>query len=140
MLTVTATIHIPEEEIEFQFVRSQGAGGQHVNKTATAAQLHFDFLSSPSLPNDIKERLLKRRDRRISASGVIVIKAQRYRSQDMNREDALSRLAELIRAVTVQPKKRRPTRPTSSSKEKRLAVKTRDAKVKKLREKVSDGE
>lgn len=140
MLTVTATINIPDEEIEFQFVRSQGAGGQHVNKTASAAQLHFDFLSSSSLPEDIKERLLKRRDRRISPSGVIVIKAQRYRSQDMNREDALNRLAELIRAAAVRPKKRRPTRPTGSSKEKRLAVKTRDAKVKKLRGKVSDGE
>ncbi|OGR05945.1 MAG: class I peptide chain release factor [Deltaproteobacteria bacterium RIFOXYD12_FULL_50_9] len=140
MLIVSDTIKIPEDELECQFIRSQGAGGQHVNKTATAVQLHFNFLASPSLPEDIKQRLLSRRDRRISQDGIIIIKAQRYRSQAQNREDAFARLADIINLAAIPIKKRRPTKPTRSSKERRHTDKTRDAQIKKMRGKVSDGD
>ncbi|MEW6593536.1 MAG: alternative ribosome rescue aminoacyl-tRNA hydrolase ArfB [Thermodesulfobacteriota bacterium] len=133
MLFLNRHVTIPLSEIEIRYTHAQGPGGQHVNKAATAVHLRFDFLSSPSLPEEWKERLLAASDRRISEEGVIVIKAGRFRSQERNREDALERLAGLIRAATAVRKKRRPTAPTRSSREKRLTSKARAGQTKALR-------
>jgi ribosome-associated protein len=136
-LIVNAQVSIPLEEIEIGFVRSQGAGGQNVNKLATAAHLRFDIAAS-SLPETCKARLLDYRDRRISADGVIVIKAQRFRTQEKNREDALARLRELILQALAQRKPRKPTRPTLAAKRKRLDEKSRHGEIKRLRGRVGD--
>lgn len=136
MLVISNTVTLPQNELEFQFIRAQGAGAQHVNKASTAVQLRFDFLASRALPDFYKERLLATRDRRISKEGVIVIKAQRYRSQEANREEALRRLAGLIRSAGTTRKKRRPTAPTRSSRLKRLTKKAKDARTKQLRKAV----
>lgn len=125
-------VEIPESEIEITAVRSQGAGGQKVNKTSSAIHLRFDVRAS-SLPEEIKHRLLSSHDRRITDDGVVVIKAQQHRSQDMNRADAMERLHDLVRAASVVRKTRRPTRPTRGSKERRLEGKARRARVKSLR-------
>lgn len=136
MLFLNRHVGIPANEIEIHYIHAQGPGGQHVNKAATAVSLRFDFLHSPSLPGEWKERLLMARDRRITQEGMIVIKAGRFRSQEKNREDALARLAELIRTATAVRKKRRPTAPTRSSKEKRLTSKVRAGQTKALRKAV----
>lgn len=133
MLHLNRTIIIPASEIELRAIHAQGPGGQHVNKAATAIHLRFDFLNSPSLPETWKERLLATHDQRISADGVIVIKAGRFRSLEKNREDALERLSELIRSATAVRKKRRPTAPTRSSQQKRLNSKSKAGKTKALR-------
>ena len=133
MLRITPSIAIPDLELVERFVRSSGPGGQNVNKLSTAVELRFDALNSPSLPEDLRARLLARRDRRITDDGVIVLSAQRFRTQDRNREDARERLAELIRAALVVPKKRVATKPTRASKERRLSGERERADVKRTR-------
>ena len=126
---------VPESEIEFSAVRSAGAGGQNVNKVSSAIHLRFDVAAS-SLPGAVKARLLALKDQRITRDGVVVIKAQQHRSQDMNREEALGRLQALVDRAAVAPKTRRATRPTRASKRKRLENKVRRGRIKQLRGKV----
>jgi len=138
MLRINNNIEIPESELELNAIRSSGPGGQNVNKVATAIHLRFDIAASSVLPDDVKSRLLDLRDRRISSDGVVNIKAQRSRSQDKNRIDALKRLADLLRKGLVAPKARKKTKPSRKSKEKRLADKARRAQVKQSRGRVID--
>jgi ribosome-associated protein len=137
MLNISSNLAIPLEEIEMHAVRAQGAGGQNVNKVASAIHLRFDIRGS-SLPEEVKQRLLSLGDQRISGDGVIVIKAQRFRTQEKNRTDALGRLRDLIASATRSRKKRVATKPTRGSKERRLKSKTRRGQIKSLRGKVSD--
>ena len=130
-------IEIPESEMAFTAIRAQGAGGQNVNKVSSAIHLRFDIAAS-RLPEDVKERLLGLRDRRISAQGVLVIKAQSHRSQDLNRLDAYARLHEIVDSVALAPAPRRPTRPTRASKERRLQDKSQRSAIKELRSKAAD--
>ena len=132
MLYISSHIIIPDSEIDIHAMRAQGAGGQHVNKVSSAIHLQFDVAAS-SLPPFYKEELLKLNDHRISEEGVVTIKAQQYRSQEQNREDALARLSELIQSVAIPRKKRRATKPTKGSKERRLESKTKRGKLKTLR-------
>jgi len=136
MLQISQRVFIPDNELEFHFIRAQGAGGQHVNKTSTAVHLRFDVRAS-SLPDYYKQRLLTLNDQRISKEGVIVIKAQQYRSQDKNREDALVRLSTLIKKATAAQKARRATKPTKGSQKRRMDSKTKRGQIKNLRSKVS---
>ena len=133
-----ATLKVRESEVRIEAVRSSGAGGQNVNKVSSAVHLRFDIAAS-SLPAGVKTRLLALKDRRITRDGVIVIKAWQHRSQDMNREDALARLERLVNSVAEPPKRRIPTRPTGSSKLRRIESKIRRGRLKALRGKVQLG-
>ena len=136
MLVITDTISIPEREVEFSQIRAAGPGGQHVNKVATAVQLRFDIENS-SLPYNCKQRLAALNDRRITEDGVIVIKAQQFRSLEQNKADALQRLRLLIGRALTTRKKRVPTRPSKASKSRRLDTKQRKSRRKSLRRKVT---
>jgi len=135
MIKISRQVAIPDNEIEISAVRAQGAGGQNVNKVSSAIHLRFNIPDS-SLPEAYKRRLLAMRDRRITAEGIVIIKAQQYRSQEKNREAALLRLQELIRGAMVQSKQRVPTGPTPGSRRRRLEQKSHRAKIKTLRQKV----
>ncbi|WP_054032660.1 alternative ribosome rescue aminoacyl-tRNA hydrolase ArfB [Desulfatitalea tepidiphila] len=134
MLPITDTVAIPLGEIDIEAIRAQGAGGQNVNKVASAVHLRFDIPAS-SLPEPFKERLLKLNDQRITREGVVVIKAQEFRSQEKNRAAALARLQQLIRRAVVTPKRRRPTRPSLKARQKRVDQKVRRGRIKALRTK-----
>jgi ribosome-associated protein len=136
MLQISRTITIPEDEIGLSAIRAQGAGGQHVNKVSSAIHLRFDIRAS-SLPDRVKQRLLALRDQRIRADGVVIIKAQRFRTRERNRADALERLAELVCSVLTTPRRRVATRPTAASQQHRLDSKSRHGQHKRLRARVT---
>ena len=133
MLEISPTLAIPDDELVERFVRSSGPGGQNVNKVATAVELRFDIAQSPSLPEPVRARLLARRDRRLTDEGVLVINAQRFRTQERNREDAKERLAAFVAAGLVAPKPRIATRPSRASKERRLGAKRERGTIKRGR-------
>jgi len=132
---MTEPLHVPEEEVSLSAIRAQGAGGQNVNKVSSAIHLRFDIAAS-SLPDDVKERLLALHDSRITKEGVLVLKAQQHRTQEMNRFDALIRLHELVNSVAEPPKERRPTRPTRASVKRVRQAKTQRSQVKATRARV----
>ncbi len=133
MLDIDADVQIPDDELIERFVRSAGPGGQNVNKVASAVELRFDVASSRALPEPVRVRLLARRDRRLTDAGVLVIQANRFRDQGKNREDARTRLADVIRAALVAPKRRIATRPTRASKERRIDAKKTRSTIKRNR-------
>jgi ribosome-associated protein len=135
MIPVTDAIALQDDELVEKAVRASGPGGQHVNKTSTAVELRFDVRGSPSLPQDVKDRLTRLAGSRMTQEGVLVLFAQTARSQELNRQEARERLIELIRRAAVRPKRRRPTKPTYASKMERLKSKTRRSGVKAMRAK-----
>jgi len=134
LIRVTPAISLDERELEERFIRASGPGGQNVNKLSSAVQLRFDVRRSPSLPDDVRVRLERLAGRRLTREGVLVITAQRHRTQERNRQDALDRLVELIRQAAVAPIPRRATKPTRGSRERRLESKRRRASIKGLRQ------
>jgi ribosome-associated protein len=136
MIQITETIAIDEAELTLEFIRSSGPGGQNVNKVATAVQLRFDVAQSPSLPDDVRGRLTRIAGRRMTEDGVLVITARRHRTQAANREDAITRLVTLIKKAAEKPKPRRKTKPTQTSKERRLQDKRHRSTIKRLRKDV----
>lgn len=133
MIQITHNIAIDEREIKEEFVRSSGPGGQNVNKVATAVKLRFDVARSPTLPEEVRERLLRLGGNRITERGILVIDARRFRTQERNRQDALKRLVALIERASMKPKSRKKTRPTSASKQRRLVEKHQRSEIKRLR-------
>jgi len=134
MLQITPTLTIPDDELTFTFVRSSGPGGQNVNKVATATQLRFDVRNSPSLPEEVKARLIKLAGYRMTQDGILVVEAKRYRTQEQNRADAEQRLVTLIQKALVRPKRRRSTRPSAASQARRIESKKRRGRIKRIRQ------
>jgi ribosome-associated protein len=133
VISVTPRISIDENELELFFVRSSGPGGQNVNKVATAVQLRFDVANSPSLPADVRARLMARAGTKLTREGVLILSARRFRTQERNRADAIERLVEMIRAAAAPPKRRKKTKPTRASKTQRVEQKRRRSSTKRLR-------
>lgn len=133
MLDIDGVLAIPDDELVERFVRAAGPGGQNVNKVASAVELRFDVVASSALPETVRARLLARRDRRLTDAGVLVIQANRFRDQAKNRDDARARLAEIVRAALVVPKRRLATRPTRASKERRIEAKKTRSAIKRTR-------
>jgi ribosome-associated protein len=138
MLEITPSLFIDERELTFEFIRASGPGGQNVNKVATSVQLRFDAARSPSLPQEVKSRLMKLAGRRVTSDGVLVIEAKKYRMQEQNRFDAIQRFSELVRKASEKPKPRRKTKPTKSSKEERLKNKRKRGEAKRMRKTTVD--
>ncbi len=138
MLKIDENLSIPLQEIAVSAIRSQGAGGQNVNKVSSAIHIRFDVRASAAFSDEVKGRILRVKDRRLSKEGIIVIKSQRYRSQDKNRSDALEKLAEMIRKALVRRKPRKRTKPTKKSQEKRLDEKTKRGRLKESRGKITE--
>lgn len=137
MIEITSSVSINESEIQIDFIRASGPGGQNVNKVSTAAQLRFDIRNSPSLEPEVKERLVKIAGNRVTEDGVLLIEAKRYRTQEQNRLDALQRLVTLVQQALERPRTRRKTRPTLASKQKRLQAKRQRSEKKRLRSRSS---
>ncbi len=133
MIRVTRSIALDDDEIHLDFIRGSGPGGQNVIKVASAAQLRFDVVGSPSLPDDVRERLIRLARRRINRLGELVITARRYRRQDRNREDAIERLVELIRRAAGKPRVRKKTKPSAAARQRRLDTKRRRSETKRMR-------
>jgi ribosome-associated protein len=140
MINITSTIVIDEKEIEETFIRASGPGGQNVNKTSSAVQLRFNAQTSPNLPEDVRERLIRLAGSRMTGEGVLIIHAQRFRTQERNRQDALDRLTDLIRQAAQKPKSRRRTRPSAASIRRRMDSKRQRSAAKKRRQPVSGEE
>ncbi len=136
MIHITRSISIDEREIQEEFIRASGPGGQNINKVATAVQLRFNVVNSPSLPDDVRERLIQLAGRRMTDKGVLIIVARRFRTQERNRKDAIDRLVELARKAAEKPKIRRKTRPTLASRRRRVHTKRRQGETKRMRRSV----
>jgi ribosome-associated protein len=135
-MAITSKIMIDESEIEFNFVRASGPGGQNVNKTSSAVQLRFDVVRSPSLPEDVRQRVITLAGSRMTSGGILVIEAKRNRDQTLNRQDALARLDDLLHRAAQKPKSRHKTKPTLASKRRRLEIKHRRSEIKRLRREI----
>jgi ribosome-associated protein len=139
MIVITPTIQINDNEIEFNFIRSTGPGGQNVNKVSSAVQLRFNLLGSPSLPEDVKQRLIKQGGRRLTSEGVLIIEARQYRSQERNRQAAMGRLVRIIQQACEPPKPRHKTKPTHAATLRRLETKRKRSEIKRLRQEAEIG-